>query len=153
MTSSQVRPAPTSSTGGRTESAFLGAPQVPYLESVKDPYDYFSPLHRWTFRFSQPEMNSRLGGYVDGALRGIRVTKRGDSPRIDYAKLIGTRGTATIRGDTLAVALGLYDRWAFFKKVKAGRFTAKSAQPAPDPSVVPGGGPQPGMPGTVRSRG
>jgi stage II sporulation protein D len=109
-----------SSSGGRTESGFLGAPDVPYLESVEDPYDYYSPLHEWTFRFSQGEMSSRLRPYVDGALRGIRVTQRGDSPRIDYAKLIGARGTSTIRGDTLASALGLYDRWAYFKKVKSG---------------------------------
>ncbi len=106
-----------SSSGGRTESGFLGAPEVPYLRSVDDPYDYYSPLHRWTFRFTQAEMNARLGPYLDGGLRGIRVTKRGASPRIDYAQLIGTGGTSTIRGDTLALALGLYDRWAFFKKV------------------------------------
>lgn len=106
-----------SSSGGRTESGFLGAPDVPYLKSVDDPYDYYSPLHEWTFRFSQAEMNSRLSAYLDGSLRRIKVTKRGDSPRVDYAKLIGTRGTATIRGDTLAAALGLYDRWAYFKKI------------------------------------
>lgn len=109
-----------SSSGGRTESGFLGAPDVPYLRSVPDPYDYYSPLHTWTFRFSQAEMDSRLGAYVSGRLRGIRVTKRGDSPRIDYAKLIGTGGASTIRGDTLAAALGLYDRWAFFTKARSG---------------------------------
>jgi stage II sporulation protein D len=107
-----------SSSGGRTESGFLGAPDVPYLQSVEDPYDYYSPLHEWTFRFSQAEMNARLGPYLDGRLRGIRVTKRGDSPRIDYAKLIGTGGITTVRGDTLALALGLYDRWAYFRKIR-----------------------------------
>ena len=106
-----------SSSGGRTESGFLDAPDVPYLQSVDDPYDYYSPQHRWTVRFSQAEMNSRLGPYLQGGLRGIRVTKRGDSPRIDYAQLIGSGGTTTIRGDTLAAALGLYDRWAFFSRV------------------------------------
>ncbi len=110
-----------SASGGRTESGFLGAPDVPYLQSVPDPYDYYSPLHRWTFRFSQAEMNARLGPYVPGGFREIRVTQRGDSPRIDYARLIGTGGSATIRGDTLAAALGLYDRWAFFEKVVSGR--------------------------------
>ena len=55
------------------------------LVGVPDPYDYYSPLHRWTFRFSQAEMNQRLGPYVPGALRGIRVTKRGDSPRTSSA--------------------------------------------------------------------
>jgi hypothetical protein len=44
------------------------------------------------------------------------VLKRGDSPRIVTAKLIGSRGSNKVRGDTLQVALGLYDRWAHFKK-------------------------------------
>jgi stage II sporulation protein D len=105
-----------SASGGRTESRFLGGPKVPYYRSVKDPYDTFSPQHRWTFRFSQGEMDSRLGPYVDGRLRKIKVLKRGDSPRIDTAKLIGSRGSTKVRGDTLQVALGLYDRWAYFKK-------------------------------------
>ncbi len=61
-------------------------------------------------------MNSRLGPYLDGSLRKIKVTKRGDSPRIDEAKLIGSGGTTKIRGDTLQYALGLYDRWAYFKR-------------------------------------
>ncbi len=105
-----------SSSGGRTESGFLGAPPVPYLESVPDPYDYYSPLHRWTLRFTQAEMEARLDPYVPGRFLGIRVTARGDSPRIDYAQLIGSGGRATIRGDTLASALGLYDRWAYFTR-------------------------------------
>jgi stage II sporulation protein D len=109
-----------SSSGGRTESGFLGAPDVPYLKSVADPYDYYAPRHRWKFRFSQAAMDSRLGRYVRGGLREIKVIKRGDSPRIDYAKLVGTQGTTTVRGDTLRAALGLYDRWAFFKKVRTG---------------------------------
>jgi len=107
-----------SSSGGRTESGFLGAPEVPYLRSVPDPYDHYSPQHRWTFRFSQAEIDARLGPYLRGRLREIRVTQRGDSPRIDYARLIGSGGASTIRGDTLAAALGLYDRWAYFKRVK-----------------------------------
>jgi stage II sporulation protein D len=106
-----------SSSGGRTESGFLGAPEIPYLRSVADPYDYYASQHRWTFRFSQSEIDSRLGPYVRGRLRDIVVTKRGDSPRIDYARLVGSGGGTTIRGDTLAAALGLYDRWAFFTKV------------------------------------
>ena len=105
-----------SASGGQTESGFLGAPEVPYLESVADPYDYYSPLHRWTFHITQAEMDARLAPYVPGRFRGIRVTKRGDSPRIDYAMLFGSGGSATVRGDTLAAALGLYDRWAFFTR-------------------------------------
>jgi stage II sporulation protein D len=107
-----------SASGGRTESHFLGAPPAPYDESVPDPYDYYSPLHSWTFRFSQAEIDAKLGPYLDGRLRRIAVTRRGRSGRIDYARLIGSRGTTTIRGDTLELALGLYDRLAFFKRLK-----------------------------------
>ena len=106
-----------SSSGGITESGFLGAPSVPYLESVKDPYDYLAPLHRWTFRFTQAEMDSKLAPYLKGRLLRIQVTKRGASPRIDSAQLIGSKGMTTIRGDTLQYALGLYDRWAYFRRV------------------------------------
>jgi stage II sporulation protein D len=106
-----------SSSGGRTESGFLGAPPVPYLKSVDDPYDYYAPLHRWTVRFTEAQMNARLAPYLRGSLRQIVVTKRGDSPRIDFANLVGSGGTTSIRGDTLAAALGLYDRWASFQKV------------------------------------
>jgi stage II sporulation protein D len=109
-----------SSSGGRTESHFLGAPPAPYDESVADPYDYYSPLHRWTFRFSPAEMDAKLGPYLDGHLRRIEVTQRGESGRINYARLVGTQGTTTIRGDTLELALGLYDRLAYFKLVKGG---------------------------------
>ena len=97
--------------------AFPGCPPAPYDESVPDPYDYYSPLHRWTFRFSQAEIDAKLGAYVDGRLRRIQVTQRGQSGRIDYARLLGTGGATTIRGDSLELALGLYDRLAFFKKV------------------------------------
>jgi stage II sporulation protein D len=106
-----------SASGGRTESHFLGAPPAPYDESVPDPYDYYSPLHRWTFRFSEAEIDAKLGGYLDGRLRRVVVTSRGQSGRINYAKLVGTGGTTTIRGDSLELALGLYDRLAYFKKL------------------------------------
>ena len=105
-----------STSGGQTEGGFLGAPEVPYLRSVKDPYDFHSPLHTWTLRYSNREMNARLDPYVAGGLRDIRVTARGDSPRIDRAQLIGTGGTTTIRGDTLQFALDGYDRWMYFAK-------------------------------------
>jgi len=111
-----IQAAYSSSSGGRTESRFLGGPKVPYYESVKDPYDRYSPQHRWTFRFSQREMGARLGPYVDGRLRRIDVLKRGDSPRIVTARLVGSHGSTKVRGDTLQIALGLYDRWAHFKK-------------------------------------
>lgn len=108
--------------GGHTESVqnvFFGEP-VPYLVGVPDPFDGACPLHTWTLRFSGPEISSRLGAHLDGALRRIVVTKRGASPRIVWARLIGTRGSSMIRGDVLAGALGAYDRWMNFRKI-AGR--------------------------------
>lgn len=104
-----------STSGGRTESGFLGAAEVPYLRSVRDPYDYHSDLHKWTITYSGAEMNLRLAAYVRGRLKRIRIVERGDSPRIDRAVLIGTRGRSSIRGDTLQFALDAFDRWMSFR--------------------------------------
>jgi stage II sporulation protein D len=109
--------------GGHTESVqnvFFGDP-VPYLVGVPDPFDGACPLHTWTLRFSGPEISARLGAHLDGALRRIVVTKRGASPRIVWARLVGTRGSSMIRGDALAGALGAYDRWMSFRKIAGGR--------------------------------
>jgi stage II sporulation protein D len=104
--------------GGRTESVEnVFGTAIPYLVGVDDPYDYYCPLHKWTLRFSGPEISSRLGAYLDGKLKRVVVTKRGDSPRIVEAKLIGTGGTSTVTGSELAGALGGHDTWMKFQKV------------------------------------
>ncbi|MBK5111652.1 MAG: SpoIID/LytB domain-containing protein [Thermoleophilia bacterium] len=98
--------------GGRTENVenvWFGEP-VPYLKSVKDPYDSISPMHRWTYRFSSSKINSRLSSYLKGGLKRVKVTRRGQSPRVIWARLYGTRGNTAIRGDSLQFALGLPDR-------------------------------------------
>jgi stage II sporulation protein D len=108
-----------STSGGRTESvenSFYG-PSIPYLKSVVDRFDHHSPLHTWRLRLSGPEISARLGPYLKGKLRRIVIVERGDSPRIVWARLIGTRGTSGIRGDNLQYALGAYDRWMTFRKV------------------------------------
>ena len=87
--------------GGHTESVqnvFFGSP-VPYLVGVADPYDYYCPLHTWTLRFSQAEIDARLGSYLDGRLESVQVTKRGSSPRIVWARLHGSGGPTRIRGE------------------------------------------------------
>jgi stage II sporulation protein D len=107
--------------GGHTESSvnvFGGA--VPYLTGVPDPYDHYCPLHKWTLEFSGPEISSRLGGYLNGKLKRVVITKTGVSPRIIAAKLIGTGGTSTVSGSQLSVALGGYDTWMKFQKVVSG---------------------------------
>jgi len=130
--------------GGHTESVqnvFFGPP-VPYLVGVPDPYDYYCPLHSWKLHFTERDISSRLGSYLDGALKRIVITKRGVSPRIVEAKLIGTEGMTKIRGDQLAAALGAYDRWMTFQKLvngkPAGGGEAGTGNPAP-PSGPAGG--------------
>ena len=108
--------------GGHTESVVnVFGTAIPYLVGVPDPYDFHCPLHKWTLRFSGPEISAKLGGYLQGRLKQIVVTKRGVSPRIISAKLIGTGGTSTVTGEQLEVALGGYDTWMRFEKVVGGR--------------------------------
>jgi stage II sporulation protein D len=108
--------------GGHTESIqnVFGGPAIPYLQGVPDPFDGDCPLHKWTLRFTGPQISAKLGAYLDGRLKQVVVTKRGVSPRIIEAKLIGTGGTTTVTGEQLEVALGGYDTWMTFEKVVSG---------------------------------
>jgi hypothetical protein len=64
-------------------------------------------------------MQSLLSRYLKGGrLKTIKVTRRGVSPRIVYAKIISTRGKTKVTGMTIKAALGLRDSWAFFKRIK-----------------------------------
>ncbi len=107
--------------GGHTESIqnVFGGAAIPYLQGVPDPYDGECPLHEWTLRFSGPEISAKLGAYLDGRLKQILITRRGASPRIIEAKLIGTGGVTTVSGEQLEVALGGYDTWMTFQKLVA----------------------------------
>jgi stage II sporulation protein D len=108
--------------GGHTESIqnVFGGAAVPYLQGVPDPYDGECPLHEWTLRFSGPEISSKLGAYLEGRLKQVVITKRGVSPRIIEAKLIGTGGVTTVSGEQLEIALGGYDTWMSFQKIVGG---------------------------------
>ena len=108
-----------STSGGRTESiqyAFPGSSPVPYLRSVKDPYDDVSPYHKWTVRKSQGQMESALSGLFNGRLKKVKVTRTGDSPRIVKAKVVGSRGGSHVSGLTLEGRLGLMSTWARFHR-------------------------------------
>jgi len=108
-----------SSSGGETASVqfgFPGADPVPYLKSVDDPYDNVSPDHNWRVRYSQGAIESRLAGLFSGRLRRIRVLKRGDSPRIVRAKVVGAGGSSRATGPGLQVRLGLKSTWMVFIK-------------------------------------
>jgi stage II sporulation protein D len=102
--------------GGHTESvqnAFPGSTPQPWLVGVADPYDT-GPLHRWTVTMSFGSVASRLKGLVKGSFKGIEVVKRGSSPRIVEAYVLGSKAHTPIGGPELAQRLGLYDTWAYF---------------------------------------
>lgn len=130
-----------SSSGGRTENVefgFGGASPVPYLKSVRDPYDDASPDHRWRETFTRSEMESKLSGLVDGSFRGIEVTERGASPRIVTAKVIGSGGSTRVTGTDLRVLLDLRSTWAKFERVRRGAATRpRTARAKPGPISLP----------------
>jgi stage II sporulation protein D len=110
-----------STSGGHTEdneNSFLGGTPEPYLRGVPDPYEgeVGSRYHRWTRKFSAASMQAKLGGRVKGKLRNIVVTKRGASPRIVKARIVGSGGSSNVSGPTLRAVLGLPDTWAHFTK-------------------------------------
>ena len=61
-------------------------------------------------------MQAELGGLVRGKLKRIVVTKRGASPRIVKARLVGSGGSSKVSGPDLRSYLGLPDTWATFKR-------------------------------------
>jgi hypothetical protein len=67
---------------------------------------------------------SRLGSLVKGVFRGIEVLKRGASPRIVSAEVLGSRGATRVSGPELEWRLGLSSAWAFFS-VKRGSSVAR----------------------------
>ena len=116
------------SSGGRTENvetAFPGSLPEPWLRGVLDPYDG-GALHSWTVTISFSSAAARLGGLVRGRFQGIEVFRRGFSPRIVSAYVLGSSGRTLVSGADLAARLGLYDAWAYFS-VRNG--TVVSAEP------------------------
>jgi stage II sporulation protein D len=126
------------SSGGMTENVenvFLGSAPEPWLEGVADPYDS-GPSYDWTLTMSFAATAARLKGLVKGAFRGIEVLKRGVSPRIVAAEVLGSRGEEPVSGPELAGRLGLADSWAYFS-VRNG----KTVTPEPDTSSQPAAAP------------
>ena len=135
--------------GGHTESiqdAFLGSTPEPWLVGVADPYDT-GPLHRWSVTIGFATAASRLRGLVNGVFEGIEVLKRGTSPRIVSAYVLGSKGRTLVSGPNLAGRLGLYDTWAYFN-VKdslgvhpepdaSGPMSATPVPVAPTPVALP----------------
>ncbi len=106
------------SSGGETESiqnAFLGSAPQPWLVGVPDPFDVLSPSHHFGPKIlSLGAAGAALGGLLKGSLKAIVVTRRGVSPRIIRAVVVGTGGSTTVSGGQLAQSFGLPSTLACF---------------------------------------
>lgn len=111
-----------STSGGRTEdveNVWYDAAPRPYLRSVRDPYDRISPRRRWEVRFTTEQMERRLRGLVKGSFRRIVVRRRGASPRVVAADVVGSEGRTRVSGATLKARLRLDDTWAYFRRISS----------------------------------
>jgi SpoIID/LytB domain protein len=102
-----------SSSGGRTEAvqdAWPSATPVPYLVSVPDPYDTYSPHHDWgPFELSAGTLAGKLG--LGSAVEAARVL-RDESWRADAVDFRLSSGAVASRsGERVARALGLRSTW------------------------------------------
>src|SRR4029077_6834321 len=85
--------------------------------------------HTWRLTLGFAAAAARLHGLVRGDFKGIEVRKRGFSPRIVSAYVLGSGGRTAVSGPELAARLGLYSTWAFFS-TRSG----SSVRPQPDRS-------------------
>jgi stage II sporulation protein D len=127
-------PVPTyffSTSGGRTEdveNTTLGTEPKPWLKSVEDEYDSVSPKHRWgPIRMRYSSAGAKLRGLVKGRFKGVKVIRRGSSPRVVEAEIVGSRGHTRVNGATLRARFGLNDTWAYYTSIK----TRRVAPPSP----------------------
>jgi stage II sporulation protein D len=147
------------SSGGRTEdvdNVWPGGETQPWLRGVPDPYDQ-GPLHRWRLTLSFSSAAARLRGLVRGSFQGVEVLRRGFSPRILSAYVLGSGGRTPVTGAQLEAALGLYSTWAYFS-VQSGASVRREpdlsgarppAPAAPLPTTTtpaPSAGPEGGLP-------
>ena len=118
-----------STSGGYTENienAFVGSQPRPWLKGVKDPYDDPSPYHRWKMNFSRASLGAKLGSWVKGRFRGIKVLKRGVSPRVVRARIVGSKGSTIVTGPQIRSRIGLRDTWFFLRRVSTERSAAEA---------------------------
>jgi stage II sporulation protein D len=106
-----------SCSGGQTESVkYVWGGSYPYLQGVSDPYDYYGSLHDWgPLRRTPAQIGGPLG--AAGTVRAVYTLKRGDSPRIVKAAILGSKGTSFIDGGSLRMKLGLNSAWAEFRSM------------------------------------
>jgi SpoIID/LytB domain protein len=135
------------SSGGMTENVqdgFPGAEPQPWLQGVQDAYE--SSKSSWKASLGFASAAARLKGLVKGGFRGVEVLKRGYSPRIVSAAVLGSGGKTLVSGPELEARLGLQSTWVYFAvRTGAGPVQAEpdhsgwraSASPASSPPPTP----------------
>jgi SpoIID/LytB domain protein len=102
-----------SSSGGRTaavQDAWSGSAPVPYLRSVPDPYDTYSPHHDWgPIVLSQAQLGARLG--AGGAIETARVVRNHSYRVAEVVARLSTGRDVRWSGERVARALGLRSTW------------------------------------------
>ncbi len=98
-----------SSSGGRTVSAAeaWGKP-VPYLVSVTDPYDTYSPNHDWGPVLVDATSVAKM---LNAPGLADLVTKAGPSRHVLDVTAVGSSNPVTVTGNTLEADLGLRSTW------------------------------------------
>ncbi len=118
------------SSGGMTESVqdgFPGAEPEPWLLGVADSYE--GAAARWKAEIPFATAAKRLRGLYRGQFHGVEVVRRGVSPRVLVARVLGTAAASIVSGATLAGRLGLDSTWEYFY-VRTGT----ALRPEPDHS-------------------
>ena len=101
-----------SSSGGKTanvQDVWPTSDPIPYLVSVKDPYDTLSPYHNWgPFKFGASRLAKRLG--VPGSIVDYRANVS-SSGRVRTVTFTGSKGSKTVKGSSVRSVLGLRSTW------------------------------------------
>jgi stage II sporulation protein D len=134
------------SSGGRTENvedSFIGSEPQPWLRGVVDQYEN-GDEHTWKASLSFAAAAAKLRGLVHGGFKGIEVVKRGFSPRIVSAYVLGTGGRTLVSGPELAARLGLFSAWAYFSTREGTTVKPEPDRSGSSPLVSPAPAAAPG---------
>ena len=74
-----------------------------------------------------PRWRAKLGELGEGPLPRFKVLKRGVSPRVVKARIVGSRGSTIVTGPQIRARLGLRDTWFYVRRVS----TEKSPRRGP----------------------
>ncbi|MBN2897799.1 MAG: SpoIID/LytB domain-containing protein [Clostridia bacterium] len=95
--------------GGKTaDIESVWSAEVPYLQSVEDPYSLDAPNADWTVELSPKAIEQQLAdqNYFIGTLKGIKICDVADDGRVQVIDFIGDKGTATLKKEEMRKVFG-----------------------------------------------